>query len=204
MTRKYDRIRERKRKRKQFFINIFYAMKNLVHRIHMYILRVGDDMHFNVYEREHLYDMDKCKKWQCRFFMILLTPIKLIHMFGNFLNKSRFFEVAFLMCGVGGTSYMLYVWLAPFDERWKTVIALAYVIVGITAELMLFLKVWQCICKFLLCISDYGNVFYNGYRDRLRNENRNYSMGLEEESRVGISYFIRKNKPDKEIMYIKD
>ena len=29
-------------------------------------------------------------------------------------------------------------------------------------------------------------------------------MGLEEESRVGISYFIRKNKPDKEIMYIKD
>lgn len=40
MTRKYDRIRERKRKRKQFFINIFYAMKNLIHRIHMYILRV--------------------------------------------------------------------------------------------------------------------------------------------------------------------
>lgn len=91
-----------------------------------------------IYEREHLYDMDKCKKWQCRFFMILLTPIKLIHMFGNFLNKSRFFEVVFLMCGVGGTSYMLYVWLAPFDERWKTVIALAYVIVGITAELALY------------------------------------------------------------------
>lgn len=193
LDRKYARKREKKAKRRERIKSVGNVFVDLYWRIRDY-----------VYEGEHLYSKDTCKKWHCIFFMTILTPIKLVHMFANFLYKSRFVEGAFLLSGIAVTVYPLYRLLYPFDEKWKTMLALAYGIVGLTAELMLLVKVWRCICKALLGITSYGNIYYNGYRERIRHDTGNYSMGLEEEARVGIGYFIKRNKKDKELVYVRD
>ena len=197
LHRKYARKRERKAKRRKRIKATGNAVRNAF--VDMY-WRVRD----YVYEGEHLYSKDTCKKWHCIFFMTILTPIKIVHMFANFLYKSRFIEAVFLLSGVAATVYPLYKLLYPFGEKWQTMLALAYGIVGLATELMLLAKVWKFICKFLLGITSYGNIYYNGYRERIRHDTGNYSMGLEEEARVGIGYFIRKNKKDKELIYIRD
>lgn len=157
-----------------------------------------------VYNKPHAYSDINCTKTKCRFMMVILTPLKLIYMFAYFLERSRIVYRLLVAAGVTSATYILYTWITPFDSKWKVAFALMYLVVGIILEIAIIEYVWEKICSVFIAITHYGSFLYDGYRNKARRISGDYKIGLDEESRVGLNYFIHKEKKYAQITYISD
>ena len=148
------------------------------------------------------YRKDKINTFSTRVKLIMLTPIKLIYMIAQTLKSSQIGEMIFVILGLAATIMLGLYFILPFNARWKYVAFFAYITIMIAFEIMFLISVWNKFHSFICRITRNGNVEYNKCRDRLREKVKNYSMGLDEEAKEPIDYFIKKMKPEKPIVFI--
>lgn len=146
----------------------------------------------------------KTKRYKFEFILlyirlILLTPLKFIYIIFSNAYKNQIVDFISIILGIGICEYFIWL-LIPFNGN-SAILFMLLSILNATFGIVVINKITNNVCKFFMWLFRYPNYMYNKIREIIRTEKDDYSIGLDEEARVGINQFIKKNKKEKEFTF---